>query len=368
MKPEQLKYYLALQKVPMIGPSLAKNLIAWCGSAEAVFNEKLRSLEKVPNIGNRIGKNILAFKDFERIEKELEFIEKHHISTSVFFEESYPERLKDIDDAPIVLFSKGNFNLNHPRVLGIVGTRNASQYGKDVCQLIVHQLKEYQPYIVSGLAYGIDTVAHKSALETGLPTVGILGHGIDMIYPAENRETAIKMLENGGLITEYWSETKPIASNFPDRNRIVAGLIDGLLIVESAKKGGSLITAEITYSFNRDVFAIPGRINDTWSAGCNNFIRRQKAIMVTSGHDIAYHMGWEKMNGQKTEASSKSFSGLKGIDKKIVSFLHENTQMHIDDLANLLSLPSSEVSIKLLELEFKDLVQSLPGNQYRLKP
>ena len=365
MTSNELTYAIALQMVPMVGPTLAKNLIAYCGSPEAVFKEKKNHLLKIPGIGNKTSESVISFKNFERVENEITFIRKHQIKPLFYLEEDYPQRLRDIEEAPLLLYYKGNTDLNKTKVLAFVGTRNATDYGKKMCRQLVEGLQEYEVLIVSGLALGIDHCAHKTALDLHLPTVGVLGHGLDTIYPPQHRLMAVKMIKNGGLLTEYPSGTKPDKENFPARNRIVAGMVDGVVVVESAARGGALITAEIANSYNREIFAVPGRTTDEISAGCNKLIRFNKACMVESVNDLAYHLGWDFKKDQKNE-NKINFAELTDIEKNIVDIIRKEEKINIDKLLNLMNINLPELSLILLDMEFRGFVKPLPGNFYKI--
>jgi DNA processing protein len=364
MDKENLKYLIAVLQIPKVGPVLAKNLIAYCGSAEEIFRQKKSHLVKIPGIGQKLAANIGNFKDFTRAEEEINFIEKHKIEPLFFLDENYPQRLKEIQDAPLLLYYKGNVSLNAKRVLAVVGTRKATDYGKKACERLIEELAPYNVMVVSGLAYGIDYLAHKASVNIGLPTVGVMGNGLDKIYPNQHRGLAVKMIENGGLLTEYLSGTEPEREHFPARNRIVAGMADGLVLVETAKKGGALITAEIASSYNREVFAFPGRAGDEYSEGCNHFIKINKAYLIEGASDIAYHMGWDLKYSVPTKR--EKYSGLSEIEKSIVEKMTELGRVDIDTLCFVLGYNSSELSLLLLEMEFKGVVQALPGKYFRL--
>ena len=364
MQTDQLTYLISLQLTPHVGSKLAKNLIAYCGNPEAVFYEKRRSLEKIPGIGKIIAESILNFKDFERAEKEIAFIEKNNINVLVYYEDEYPDRLRHIDDAPLVLFSKGNCNLNQNRMIGVVGTRKATDHGKKVCEQLVTELKEYQACVVSGLAFGIDQLAHKTALQNGMETVAILGHGLDTIYPSQHRSLASDITNQGSILSEYISGTKPDKANFPERNRIVAGMIDGLVVIESGIRGGALITADIAFSYNREVFATPGRTDAEFSAGCNHFIKLNKASLIHNANDIAYSLGWDiKPNTQKS--TKINWLELDKNEKLLVEYLNKNGKCHIDQIVAITEWKDSELSLKLLDLEFKNIIKAFPGNYYK---
>lgn len=364
----QLMQKIALSIIPGIGGVLARNLVAYVGSVEGVFNEPLKSLQKIPGIGEVNAHRVKDKTLFVQAEKEIRFIEKNGIQPWFYTDKEYPRRLKNCPDAPILFYSKGNMNLNTAHVLSIVGTRNATNYGKQVCEELIQKIAErnYNVLIVSGLAYGIDIQAHKSAIKFGLPTVGVVAHGLDKLYPSLHTETARKMTENGGLVTDFQSGTKIDPSNFIRRNRIVAGLADATVVVESAEKGGALITAEIASSYNRDVFAFPGRAGDVYSKGCNQLIRNSGANLIEGIDDLEFFMGWEKASKNKPVQSSL-FVELNPDEEKIVGLLREHSELFVDQISSELTLPVSRVSALLLNLEFKNVLVSLPGKMYKLK-
>ena len=365
---ENLLYKIALSIIPGIGGILARNVIAYVGSVEGVFKESLKSLQKIPGIGE-INAHRIKDKDiFKNAEKELRFIEKNEIEVLFYTDKTFSRRLKTCADAPVLLYTKGNLNLNEQRIVSIVGTRNATNYGKQVCDELIQRFSErnYKVLIVSGLAYGIDIQAHKSALKCNLPTAGVIAHGLDKIYPSLHAETAKKMQEDGGLVTDFPSGTKIDPSNFIRRNRIIAGLADATIVVESAQKGGALITAEIASSYNRDVFAFPGRSGDVYSKGCNQLIRNSGANLIEGIDDLEFFMGWEKTSKNKAVQSSL-FVELTPDEEKIVTLLRENGELFIDQISSELTLQVSRVSAMLLTLEFKNVLVAMPGKMYKLK-
>jgi len=365
MDKENLTYVLSLLQISNVGNVLAKNLIAYCGSARAVFNQKKSHLIKIPGVGEKIAANILNFKDFSKADAEVAFIEKHKIKPLYFLGDEYPTRLKEIVDAPVLLFFKGNANLNQGRVIAVVGTRKATDYGKTACEKLMNDLSEYNPLIISGLAYGIDYAAHKASLSHGLNTVGVLGHGLDKIYPAAHRSVAVKMVSQGGLLTEYPSGTAPDREHFPARNRIVAGMVDGVVLVETTRFGGALITAEIASSYNREVFAFPGRSGDEYSSGCNHMIKVNKAYLVENAEDLVYFLGWQK-GKEKPKVSKWAYNDLSVQQRAIVNLLKEREKAEIDYLTQTLGYSLSQISVLLLDMEFKGILQALPGKCYRL--
>ena len=363
--PNDLIYKIGITLIPKIGSVNGKLLIAHCGGAEAVFKESRTALRRIPNIGDSVINSIKSQKVLGRAEEELKFIEKNNIQTLFYTDKDYPSRLNNCHDAPIVLYFKGNVNLNNQHIVAVVGTRNATEYGKEVCSKIVTHLKDYNTIVVSGLAYGIDSCAHRSSTENSIPTLGVLGHGLHTIYPAQNRRLAEKMLDNGGLMSEFISGTKPDRENFPKRNRIVAGMCDALVIVESGRKGGAIITADLANSYNRDVFAVPGRANDELSKGCNYLIRTNRAALIENGSNLTYFMGWEK-NKSKENIQTSLFVELSEDEQKIISIIQENKELSIDKIVILTGLKPSFVASTLLKLEFEGMVKPLPGKIYKL--
>ncbi|MEP7171102.1 MAG: DNA-processing protein DprA, partial [Bacteroidota bacterium] len=324
-------------------------------------------LEKIPDVGPVTAEAIKKFHDFEKAENECRFIEKHNITPLFYLDKSYPARLKNCSDAPVMLYYKGNADLNSQRIVAIVGSRSATDYGKTITEKIVADLKPSKVIIASGLAYGIDVYAHKAALKNEMETVGVLAHGLDRIYPGLHRSIAEKMIERGGLLTEYLTETNPDKENFPQRNRIVAGISDAVVVIEAAKKGGALITAEIADNYNRDVFAVPGRLNDSLSEGCNHLIKINKAALIESAKDIEYIMGWEEKQSKKIKNVQRNlFIELNAEEKSLIDFISLNGSMNIDAICSNMTLPVSKVSATLLNLEFKGMLKSLPGKIYEL--
>ncbi len=362
---EQL-HQLALSLLPGVGNYLIRQLISHCGSAEAVFQEKRGKLLKIPGVGPQVAKEITGKKVFSDAEKELLLIGKSGAKIIFYTSESYPERLKGIADAPALLYFKGNINLNSKKILSIVGTRNATPYGKKIIEKLIEELTIYPDLIVvSGLAYGIDISAHKASLLQNIPTLGVMASGIDIIYPSLHKETVQKMINNGGIITEYRLGTKPDAPRFPARNRIIAGLCDAIVVVEAAEKGGALITAEIGNSYNKEIFAVPGQIGDIYSEGCHKLIRDHKANIYTNFRDIEYLMGWSQ-NVIQEKIIIKDYSFLEKEGQQIVEELKNKEGIHLDDLSWKTKLPLTKLATLLLNLEFEGIVKSLPGKKYKL--
>lgn len=359
---------LALHFIPGIGDFLVKQLVSYCGSAEEVFKLPKSKLLKIPNVGEATYSALQSGNPFKLAEEEIRKAEKNDTRLLFYFDKEYPERLKSIDDSPSLLYVKGNLNLNTSKTVGLVGTRQATSYGKEIVEQIVEDLQGHQPLIVSGLAYGIDIHAHKEALKRSLPTLGILGSGIDVIYPATHQDVAKKMIDQGGLATENPFGTKPDAHNFPARNRIIAGLCDALVVVEAAEKGGALITAEIANNYNKDVFAIPGSLHQVYSQGCNKLIKVNKAHLMTSVKDLEYIMNWSPAQKNVEISSEQLDLNLFDTEERIVvNFLKEKrSPMMIDELSRRSAISPSTLASLLLNLEFKNVVRSLPGKMYKL--
>ncbi len=361
-----LLYEIGITLIPGIGDVNGKKLIQWCGSAEEVFKSSAKTLRAVPGIGQATVNNILNQKVLKRAEEELRFMEKHHVNALFFQDKKFPQRLLNCYDHPLMLYYRGKADLNRQRIVAFVGTRRATDYGRARCREMMEGLQDKEVLVVSGLAYGIDGCAHRRAVELNIPTVGILGHGLDRIYPATHRKLAEDMLANGGLITEFMSKTKPDRENFPRRNRIVAGMVDAVVVVESDRKGGALITAELANSYNRDVFAVPGRLTDRFSTGCNFLIKANKAALLQSADDIGYLMGWDD---QRTTANQQTalFVEMSDDEKVLYDLLRQAGTIGIDKLVIQSGMTPSHVAAALLSLEFNALVQSLPGKQYRVE-
>lgn len=369
MTTDKILYQIALTQIKGIGVVHARNLVQAVGDVEAVFTESARKLELVPRISRRLIAEIRDAEVMRRAEKELNFIIKNNIQPLFYTDADYPQRLTNCTDAPILLYSKGKADLNNAKAISIVGTRNATKYGQEMCQKIVRELAQKFPetLIISGLAYGIDICAHRAALQNNLPTVAVLGHGLDRIYPYAHRHTAIEMLENGALLTEFQSETNPDRHNFVRRNRIVAGMADAVVVVESAEKGGSLITADIANSYYREVFAVPGRISDHASAGCNRLISDNKAILLQTTDDLIAHLGWDASAKKSPQPKQKElFLNLTEEEEKVFNALNGAEPMQVNTLAIEVNTPVSELFFTLLELEMKNVVQALPGGVYKL--
>ena len=357
---------IALTLIDGVGDVLARQLVSYCGSVAAIFAEKKRILEKIPEIGPKTAASIAGFKNFNRAEKELAFIRKHRIRMFFYLDEDYPARLKNCYDAPILLYYKGSASPDHPRIVSLVGTRNASDYGKNFTAKLVAELGEMKVLVTSGLAYGIDIAAHKACTNLGIETIGVLAHGLDRIYPQAHSNVARKMIECGGLITEHSSGAGPDRENFPKRNRIIAGLSDAVVVVEAARKGGALITADIANSYNRDVFALPGRIDDTYSEGCNMLIKSNRAALIQTAEDIRYIMGWDDSPGKKKPVQQSLFTELLPDEKFLYEYISANQPAGIDSIVINSSMQPSKVAALLLNMEFAGVVRCIPGKRYEV--
>ena len=364
MKPEELLHMIALTRVPNIGDVHIRSLLQHLGSAQDVFRARRKHLESVPGIGTVRAASIRSNRDLSRAERELHFMESHRIRALAFGTVEYPTRLHNCYDAPVLMFFRGDADLNARRVLSVVGTREPTEYGREWTSRLMAELAPFAPLIVSGLAYGIDTVAHRKALRNGLATVGILAHGLDRIYPHSNRSMAREMTEQGGLLTEFLSGTPPDAQNFPRRNRIVAGICDAVVVVETGEKGGSLITVDIANSYNRDVMALPGRVNDPRSRGCNRLIRENRAHLVTEGRDIVEMLNWDVETKEGAARQRMLFTELSETEQAILSAIRDKGPLHTDEIGRLCGLRSSEAASGLLNLEMAGLLRSLPGAKY----
>ncbi len=363
----ELLYRIALTKVPNIGDVHGKALINTLSNAETVFKTSKKDLEHIDGIGEIRAASIKKFENFEAIEQEILFLEKHNISALFLTDPQYPKRLLNCYDSPLMLYYKGTADLNHAKIVSVIGTRNNSEYGKYCCEKLIEDLSKESIIIVSGLAFGIDTIAHKISLKYNLPTIGVLAHGLDRIYPAQNRSLARQMSESGGLLTDYTSNTKPDRQNFPRRNRIVAGICDALVVMESSANGGSLITAELANGYNKDVFAFPGRANDTKSEGCNDLIKNNKAALITQADDILKLMRWKDPLRKKTARQKELFSELTPDEKKVMDVLQQkNNGAHIDELYVKCQLTNSVLAATLLTMEMKNIIITMPGKIYRI--
>lgn len=365
MHPELL-YQLALTQIPNIGPVQAKILLQHC-NAEEIFHAKKSFLEKIEGIGPVKAASIASFKDFSKAEKEIAFIEKYKINPLFITDDGYPKRLLNCYDSPTLLYYKGSADLNAAKIVAVIGTRSHTDYAKQVTEKLVKDLALENITIVSGLAYGVDAIAHKTALKNNLPTIGILAHGLDQVYPAEHTGLAKDMIKNGGgLLTEFSSNSKPDKHNFPTRNRIVAGMSDATIVIETGIKGGSMITAELANGYNKDVFAVPGKITDNKSAGCNYLIKNNKAILYTDAGELMEIMGWQQKKKPGARKQKELFIELSAEEKTVVAILREKEAVHIDEINQQSGMNSSITAACILNLELQNVILSLPGKLYKL--
>ncbi|MFV0483307.1 MAG: DNA-processing protein DprA [Bacteroidales bacterium] len=367
MDDKELFYKIALSTIYGVGSKTAQNLVAYAGGVKEVFSLKKGELAKVPNIGNLLAERIVGRENLLKAEEQLAFVEKHKISATFFTDADFPRRLKECPDFPIILYSTGNMDLHKSRIVSVVGTRNISDYGREICKSVIEQINDFddQILVVSGLAYGVDINAHRACLKNGIQTVGVLGHGLNTIYPKEHKKEAMQMLDNGGLVSDFANGDKFDRKNFVRRNRIIAGLADITIVVESAEKGGAMITAEIAQSYDRDVFAFPGNINNKYSKGCNRLIKSNIAALCESFSDVAKAMDWSNnINPPKVE-QTELFPSLSDEEQRIVNLVTQK-KCFIDELASELELPVRKLSPILLSLELKGVLKSLPGNLYTI--
>lgn len=362
----ELQYQIALTMAPAIGPLTARKLISKAGSASEVLRMSRTLLEKIEGIGPMLSQSIRKASLLEQAGKELEFMDRHHISVFYYKDEGYPGRLKECGDGPILLYARGNKGLNAKRILSVVGTRRASSYGKELCRSIIRNLGERisDLSIISGLAYGIDVIAHRAALEEGIPTVAVLGHGLATIYPNCHRETARKICGQGALLTDFHSGMGPERNNFLRRNRIIAGMADATLVVESAATGGALITADLASSYQRDVLAVPGRTSDERSRGCNGLIKKNVAALVESADDVMDQLSWLDDSNQVSSQHSETAAMTKQ-EKHLLELLTKYSGLRPEELSSFSGIPVHQVLSKLTEMELKNLVLVEPVNLYQ---
>ncbi|WP_276379334.1 DNA-processing protein DprA [Flavobacterium sp. H4147] len=363
MSDQDLFYLLALMKVEGVGDIIAKKLITNCGSAESIFKTGLNKIAAIDGIGSALVNNLKDKSIFEKADKELKFIQSNNIQVSYFQDEIYPERLKHCIDSPVLIFATGNIDLKNRKTISIVGTRQITSYGIEFCRKFIEDLVPLDPVIISGFAYGVDIMAHQMAMEYNLQTVGVLAHGLNQIYPKNHKKYMAKMEENGGFITEFWSTSQPDRENFVRRNRIVAGISEATIVIESADKGGSLITANLANDYNRDVFAVPGRVTDKYSQGCNDLIKTQKANVLTSAADLVYVLNWD-IEKKSKPVQKQLFVELEPDEQMVYDFLIKNGKELLDSIALECNLPIFKISGILLNMELKGVIRPLPGKTF----
>lgn len=364
---ENLRYHLALSQAPKIGPSVFKAILAYSGSAKAFFSLSKGKASKIPRVGEKLLEiQRQAEAHLKNADELIVLCDKKGYRILTSTDPDFPSRLKSQEDGPVIIFTQGKGDLNFERSVGIVGTRSATPYGKSITRKIVEDLCPYQPVIVSGLAYGIDIEAHRAALQVGLPTIAVMGSPLSQIYPAAHKKTAEQLQETGILMSEYAPESTMVPGNFPARNRIIAALSDALIVVEAAEKGGALITAEIAYSYNKEVFAVPGNLQSPFSEGCNQLIRKMKASIYTGPGDIAEALFWTKPGEEKIKKPTLDLSNRDEEEILILKLLLEKGESEIDQISYQTEIPLGMLSSKLLSLEFEGIVKSLPGKKFKL--
>jgi DNA processing protein len=366
LKEEKLLAVLRLQKSKAIGDILAKKLIVNIGDVQQIFKEKPSTLERINGIGSYVVKHLFDAENLRLAENELTYIKQNKVAYTYFLEDDYPKHLQNCIDSPILIFKDGNINLNNDKIISIVGTRNMSSYGRDFCNKLIEDLAVYNPLIVSGFAYGVDICAHKAAIKNNLQTIAVLAHGLDQIYPKVHKKYIHQVNENGGFLTEFWHEETPLRENFLKRNRIVAGISKATIIVESAVKGGSLVTADIADSYDKDVFALPGRATDTYSKGCNNLIKNNKATLLTSSEDIIKMLNWDLNVKPKITVQKQLFIELNQTEQTIYDYLQKDGKQSLDIIALDCNIPLYQLSSILLQMELKGITKPLPGKMFEL--
>jgi DNA processing protein len=363
---EELLHRIALTFVKDVGHKRTQSLLAKFGTATGIFKATPKELRQIEGITEVRAKMFHDAEVMEQATKELTFVQKHGISVLWYGDEGYPKRMMECSDAPQILYYKGNANLNAEKVVAVIGTRKNTEYGHRLTEELVKGLDGYKDMlVVSGLAHGIDSIAHKQAVHSGLPTVGVMGNGLATIYPSTNKALAKDMLENGGLLTEFTAHTTPERQHFPMRNRIVAGISDVTVVVESDIKGGAMITARVASSYNREVAAYPGRVFDKHSSGCNELIRTSIAGMITGPADLLELMNWTAAPKKKA-VQKQLFIQLTDDEQKIINLLQTKDSVHADELLNSTGINNSQLAATLLQLEMQDLIKAMPGKHYRI--
>jgi DNA processing protein len=364
MNNNEFFHILALLRIEGVGDIVAKKLINHCGSAEKVFKSKAPQLKGIDGIGEMLLRNLKNKTAFEKAEAELRFIEQENINVLYYQNADYPDKLKHCVDGPVLLFASGEMNFENRKIISIVGTRQITSYGTEFCKKLIEDLAVFNPIIVSGFAYGVDIVAHQAAMENNLQTIGVLAHGLNQTYPKPHKRYIAKMEQNGGFLTEFWSNSNPDKENFVRRNRIVAGMGEATIVIESAEKGGSLITANIANDYNRDVFAVPGRTSDKYSQGCNDLIKTQRANLLTSAADLVYCLNWELKSAAIKPVQKQLFVSLDYDEQKIYDYLQKSGKQVLDVVALDCDFPIFKISSILLNMELKGVIRPLPGKLF----
>lgn len=370
MSDELLTYRIAFSSLRSLTPALATSILDRIGSEENFFAFSESQLSAAMGFNNRLFKSSTRTEALNDAKSEASFVETNSIRTLYFRDDAYPRRLLECDDAPLMLYGLGDCDLNNARVISIVGTRHATAYGVDFVERLVSDLAAMlpeKPVIVSGLAYGIDIAAHRAALKADLPTVAVLAHGLNTLYPSQHRQTAVEMVRSDGmLLTDYPSSARIHKGNFLARNRIVAGLADALVVAESAAKGGALVTARLASGYNRDVFALPGRTSDKYSAGCNALIASDIAALVTSATDLCERMGWPVADGKSGEQPSL-FPTLTPEEEAVMDIMADRGEVNLPELSSRIDIPIPRLMAMLIDMEFRSLIINIPGGRYRLR-
>jgi DNA processing protein len=362
---DELLYQVALTMIPKVGAVTARTLVGYCGSAAAVFKTDKRSLCRIPGIGEAIAEQVLHSRVLEGAERNIRLLEERGVKPLFYLDPTYPSRLRHWKDSPVLLYYQGNADLNTARTVALVGTRKPSHYGIAMCESLVSGLREMDVLVISGLAFGIDIVAHRKCVEEGIPTVAALGHGLDRIYPVQHQQVAAGMLGCGGLLSEYPFGVMPDREHFPMRNRIIAAMSDAVIIVESGESGGSMITAQMANGYHKDVFAIPGRVHDKTSLGCNHLIKTHQAHLLESVADLGYIMRWDRSD-KAAGIQSSLFEETSEEEAKIINILRERTVLGIDALIFESGMQQGMLAALLLGLECRGLIRALPGKRYEV--
>ncbi len=364
MTTNELVAVLRLQCIPNIGDVTAKKLIAHCGSPMAVFSDKRQLLEKIDGIGSVTLRGLRDAKYLKMAEAEAKYVQEQGVDVRYFLDETYPKYLKHCIDGPLLLFKRGNMNLKGRKIISVVGTRKITGYGTALCEQLISDLAPLDPIIVSGYAYGVDICVQKAAIKHGLQTIGCLAHGLNQTYPKVHSKFNVAIEANGGFLTEFWSTSNPEREHFLRRNRIIAGMTEATIVIESAEKGGSLVTADIANSYSRDVFAFPGRAQDKYSIGCNNLIKQQKAHMITHAADLIFMLGWELEAKEENGTQKQLFVSLENNEQTIYDYLHKEGKQQLDSIALECKIPVFKVSSTLLNMEMKGVIRPLPGKLF----
>jgi DNA processing protein len=361
---DELIATLRLQHVPNIGDVIAKRLIEHCGSPSAIFEAKRNHLLQIDGIGTHTIRHLFDAEHLEAAETECLFITSNNVEWTYFQDADFPHYLKHCIDSPILLFKKGKIALEGRKIISVVGTRKITSYGTAFCERFIADIAPLNPIIVSGFAYGVDICIQREAIKHGLQTIGCLAHGLNQIYPKIHAKYQADVCTNGGFFTEFWSTSSPERENFLKRNRIIAGMSEATLVVESAEKGGSLVTADIANSYNRDVFAVPGRTSDTYSLGCNNLIKQQKAHILTSAADMIYLLDWDLEEKETKVVQKQLFVDLDETEQLIYKYLQKNGKQLLDSVALSCKIPIFRASSTLLAMEMKGVIRPLPGKLF----